>query len=516
MTDSERAQMLKYAHWVNEIDKDPAFLDHISGQLTDWEVNRLSDHIGNQIGVEKRRVNETLLLNPELVYGKDFTILELEKLKKVNAILNEWRYQRHKENFPKPEPLSIAKALYSLKSINFIFLDQLKQSYAFFPITVSAPIALTDFPSLNADILDKGTTAPEIKAMLNMLKKAAEDNLAVYKKIEQKNLSTNDSRYYSVDSQFNIYLVNTDRGISEIDNNPHKQVFYLAGWLMDFCKTVYDFLNMILTESSNKDIEKQPFSTKQSYKRHPALIELLIYPQEIRNRYHVFEFQEIDIVGFGNIPVPEFAMLAVKHQGYKVPTVCLQSYAQGFLDGYNTSLIPFIDTPAGRREVIFQEAIKKGGKGFVEHEGDARGRYHPEDFYETGVFEGKRYKAWHIVFETPGEFIDYLKKPDPAKSVEKRLPEKWYALYHMILVALGKQSIKTLDGTKETIIKFGKNQYGTDQGFYNTIRTIDLNNMVAFVRSLPKKDKNKWKEIIREISNNDADVISWLSKQPNI
>ena len=66
--------------------------------------------------------------------------------------------------------------------------------------------------------------------------------------------------------------------------------------------------------------------------------------------------------------------------------------------------------------------------------------------------------------------------------------------------------------SKADIIKYGKEQYGTGQGFYRAFKDIDLNNMIAFIRSLPLKDKKQWKQIITDISKNDADVVSWLKK----
>jgi len=101
------------------------------------------------------------------------------------------------------------------------------------------------------------------------------------------------------------------------------------------------------------------------------------------------------------------------------------------------------------------------------------------------------------------------------KEKERKHAEKWYALYHMILIEIGKQAPLLSSGSKVEIIKYGRGQYGTNQGFYQTLREIELNNMIAFVRCLPKKDRKQWKKIISEISDNDADVISWLKKQPN-
>lgn len=95
----------------------------------------------------------------------------------------------------------------------------------------------------------------------------------------------------------------------------------------------------------------------------------------------------------------------------------------------------------------------------------------------------------------------------------KKVPDRYYALLHCVLIYLGKESqIGHL--SKTDIINLGKQKYGTGQGFYKEIREVDLLNIATFVRSIPQKDRARWKETISDISGRDADVISWLRKQP--
>lgn len=96
---------------------------------------------------------------------------------------------------------------------------------------------------------------------------------------------------------------------------------------------------------------------------------------------------------------------------------------------------------------------------------------------------------------------------------DKKVPDKYFAALHLILILLGKEP-QIGNKSKNEIIDLGKNKYRTGQGFYREIRNIDLLNMTAFIRSLPDKDRSKWKETIITISGNDADVISWINKQP--
>lgn len=80
--------------------------------------------------------------------------------------------------------------------------------------------------------------------------------------------------------------------------------------------------------------------------------------------------------------------------------------------------------------------------------------------------------------------------------------DKWYALYHMICLTLGKPLPRFESSSKDEIVKYGKEQYKTaGEGFYKGFNLLDINNMVSHVRSLPVKDRPKWKKIIIDISN---------------
>ena len=106
----------------------------------------------------------------------------------------------------------------------------------------------------------------------------------------------------------------------------------------------------------------------------------------------------------------------------------------------------------------------------------------------------------------------------PAQPKQEKVSQKWYALLHMILIALGKENHVLYD--IKYILPAGQDEpqgipRGTGEGFYKTINEIDLNNMTAYIRSMSSKDRKNWKSIISKISGNDADIISWLKNQPN-
>jgi len=102
-----------------------------------------------------------------------------------------------------------------------------------------------------------------------------------------------------------------------------------------------------------------------------------------------------------------------------------------------------------------------------------------------------------------------------AKYIRGGYPEKWFALYHLIAVSLGKKSQWPPFFGKKEIIKFGERQYGTGEGFYRALNTFDLTRTWTLVRSFCPKDRAGYKSIITEISGQDADVVGYLAKMPN-
>lgn len=110
------------------------------------------------------------------------------------------------------------------------------------------------------------------------------------------------------------------------------------------------------------------------------------------------------------------------------------------------------------------------------------------------------------------EFLKWLRRRSKTKS---EYPDKYYAWYHKIRIALGKAAQFT-PGARQEIINYGKNEYGTKgHGFYQAFLDFDLNDKSRFVNSLIPKDKGKWKIIIKKISQDDKDVINYLKKYPN-
>jgi hypothetical protein len=122
---------------------------------------------------------------------------------------------------------------------------------------------------------------------------------------------------------------------------------------------------------------------------------------------------------------------------------------------------------------------------------------------------------------TDNKTFQGLEKDSNEKAVklkaEKKIPEKWYALLHIILISLNKKdAIDDLSDMKG-IMALGKLQYklnGTGQGFYREIKNIKSSTPAIYIANLSKKDRKKMKSLLVEISGNDADVILHMKKLP--
>lgn len=110
------------------------------------------------------------------------------------------------------------------------------------------------------------------------------------------------------------------------------------------------------------------------------------------------------------------------------------------------------------------------------------------------------------------ECLQYLRE---LANKPKKFPDKYFAWYHQILINLNKESRFPNNFGKKEIIEFGKNKYNTGEGFYKTINKLDLTKTTSFVQSMSKKDRAQWKAAIADISNNDADVVNYLTRFPN-
>jgi hypothetical protein len=141
----------------------------------------------------------------------------------------------------------------------------------------------------------------------------------------------------------------------------------------------------------------------------------------------------------------------------------LSEYTRGFLEGYNESFIPFIDTPQTRIEMIVKAAIVR--PEFVNIQTDNSRVVKMYCVYSQGLKEGRRYKAWGIIEKSPNAFVDYFKKPSSHQSMI--LQENSEA----INLAAEKQPksntfteyLKCKEENKSNVIEFIKNEISKTQ-----------------------------------------------------
>jgi hypothetical protein len=133
---------------------------------------------------------------------------------------------------------------------------------------------------------------------------------------------------------------------------------------------------------------------------------------------------------------------------------------------------------------------------------------YPEDTTEKNTY---------LVKADDGFSISPKQSDTKAKQeIPKRIGAKFYALYHWILIEIGKESPfekNNFDKNNMAFIKnFGINRYKcSGQGFYRAFKDFDITKKNLIVREFGKD----YKKIIITISNNDSNVINHLKKYPN-
>jgi len=98
---------------------------------------------------------------------------------------------------------------------------------------------------------------------------------------------------------------------------------------------------------------------------------------------------------------------------------------------------------------------------------------------------------------------------------KKKVSEKWYALLHMIYINMKKEVPFEKKISKDELKKFGQEHYpftGSGYSFYVAVRHIQNLGIYKYIFELPKNDYRKWKRIIKEISDNNNEVITWVDK----
>ncbi|MFZ4401956.1 MAG: hypothetical protein ACOYO1_18145 [Bacteroidales bacterium] len=262
------------------------------------------------------------------------------------------------------------------------------------------------------------------------------------------------------------------------------------------------------TQKKLKKIEIQSLS----YKKHSnSVLDFLRIPKPIMDLYFIkCEYKYMEIEGFGEIPVPLFALLGLENVKLSISEIPIIEYARGFVDGYNINLIPFIDTPDNRKEIILSEAVHKGGHGFAMHyDGiNKKPSCSGKDLYENGKFEGKRYKAWEVILETPNAFIDAFVVNSDIIEDNKEATQLPVNKDNTLLNEV-KNNFNCICTDTEKLKKFYKNTFNI---FINTSEK----NFLAICTGALKFDKIEWIHKNKSKKYNQTSLICFINILTNI
>ena len=86
---SEQNRVKEFTSRVDSISLKKTNLEKLKTELTEQDLALFKEYIEEQIIIQMQSVNAIYLSNPAWKYGRDFTIEELEKLKKVRALLEQ-------------------------------------------------------------------------------------------------------------------------------------------------------------------------------------------------------------------------------------------------------------------------------------------------------------------------------------------------------------------------------------------------------------------------------------------
>lgn len=159
-----------------------------------------------------------------------------------------------------------------------------------------------------------------------------------------------------------------------------------------------------------------------NYKPHLKSSDLPNILPAIHEKYSLLEYRSLKDEELCDSPIQLVYLTSL--QDSKVNKYDLRihfkEYDRGFLEGYRSSFIPFIDTIGNRKEMVMK-AIKEEIRRFSQKMTSIASMNTEDDFYKAGIVEGRRYKAWEIIFETPLTFIKYF---EPAENFESKAKQR--------------------------------------------------------------------------------------------
>ena len=165
-----------------------------------------------------------------------------------------------------PEPLNLTTALASMKAINMIFQSQYGNLFEFEPLRISSPFVLTDFVSLENDVIDRtGTKDQLIIDKLKAIGEYAALNIQLFDKIKAKKFEDRQIRCYRVNEKGQAFPANElfadiDLYLSSSDY-PQLEDHALIN-LQVFCKQVHEFIVKCLANPMEAKPRIQPVASE--------------------------------------------------------------------------------------------------------------------------------------------------------------------------------------------------------------------------------------------------------------
>lgn len=84
---AEQTDPGKFSEWVNKLARNKAFAETLRAEMSEGEMKLFTTYIEEEIIRHMQSVNAIYMSNPAWKYGTDFTIEELENLKKARAVI---------------------------------------------------------------------------------------------------------------------------------------------------------------------------------------------------------------------------------------------------------------------------------------------------------------------------------------------------------------------------------------------------------------------------------------------
>jgi len=184
-----------------------------------------------------------------------------------------------------PGPQSISTALASMILINKICRKQLtysaripkgfqgmgtmddciiEQDPLFSMIYIVAPFIIKDIVSFHQDILNKGTSSPEVIIALQEIYKKSTENIMLFRKIQEVTTEQREDGYFKIDNGLSISQFYRPP-LSDFIHNPSCQMYDNYA-LLKYCENVANIIESITTHNPERKKNPPPENFREWFK----------------------------------------------------------------------------------------------------------------------------------------------------------------------------------------------------------------------------------------------------------